>query len=70
MKPDVFGARSTLTTSQGPVTFFRLSALAKAGVAPGLDHLPCSIKILLEAVLRSGRVVFQSGECVVVSGKE
>ena len=53
MKPDVFGARSTLTTSQGPVTFFRLSALAKAGVAPGLDHLPCSIKILLEAVLRS-----------------
>ncbi|MBI4842516.1 MAG: aconitate hydratase, partial [candidate division NC10 bacterium] len=61
MKPDVFGARSTLTTSQGPVTVFRLRALEKAGLASGIDRLPFSIKILLEAVLRSvdGELVTQ-----------
>ncbi len=53
MKPDVFGARGTFETGQGPVTFYRLSALERAGVAPGLDRMPFSIKVLLEAVLRS-----------------
>jgi aconitate hydratase len=53
MKRDVFGARGTFETGHGPVTLFRLDALEKAGIAPGLDCLPFSIKILLEAVLRS-----------------
>jgi len=53
MKADVFGARGTLATSQGPVTIYRLSPLEKAGLASGLDRMPFSIKILLEAVLHS-----------------
>ena len=53
MARDAFGARGSLETGQGPVTIFRLSALHKAGVAPGLERLPFSIKILLESVLRS-----------------
>jgi aconitate hydratase A / 2-methylisocitrate dehydratase len=53
MKTDAFGARSTLDTGFGRATIYRLAALAKAGVAPGLDRLPFSIKVLLEAVLRS-----------------
>ncbi len=53
MKSDVFGARETFQTAQGPATLFRLSALEKAGIALGLDHLPFAIRILLEAVLRS-----------------
>ncbi len=53
MKADVFGARGTLDTTQGKVTTYRLAALKKAGLAPGLDRMPFSIKILLEAVLRS-----------------
>ncbi len=53
MKPDAFGARGTLQTSQGPITIYRLEALERAGIAPGLSRMPFSIKILLEAVLRS-----------------
>ncbi|HSB68103.1 MAG TPA: aconitate hydratase AcnA [Candidatus Methylomirabilis sp.] len=53
MKSDAFGARAALQTEHGPVTLFRLGALQKAGLAPGLDRLPFSIKILLEAVLRN-----------------
>ena len=53
MASDVFGARGTLDTGHGTVTIYRLSALAKAGLAPGLDRMPFSIKILLEAVLHS-----------------
>ncbi len=53
MKADVFGARGTLDTTQGKVTTYRLAALKNAGLAPGLDRMPFSIKILLEGVLRS-----------------
>ena len=53
MKTDVFGARSSFDTGFGRATIYRLDALAKAGVAPGLARLPFSIKVLLEAVLRS-----------------
>jgi aconitate hydratase len=53
MKTDAFGARSTLDTGFGRATIYRLSALEKAGVAPGLARLPFSIKVLLEAVLRN-----------------
>jgi aconitate hydratase len=53
MKTDVFGARSTFDTGAGQARIYRLSALEKAGVAPGLDRMPFSIKVLLESVLRS-----------------
>ena len=53
MKTDVFGARSSFDTGFGRATIYRLDALEKAGVAPGLVRLPFSIKVLLEAVLRS-----------------
>jgi aconitate hydratase len=53
MKADIFGARGTLATTHGPVVMYRLGTLQKAGLAPGLDRMPFSIKILLEAVLRS-----------------
>jgi aconitate hydratase len=53
MQSNVFGSRGSLNTSHGAVTIYRLSALGKAGLAPGLDRMPFSIKILLEAVLRS-----------------
>ncbi len=44
-----FGARTKL----GDHYIFRLDRLAKTGVAPNLDRLPFSIKILLEALLRN-----------------
>jgi aconitate hydratase len=53
MKTDTFGARSTLETGSGRAAIYRLDALEKAGVAPGLSRLPFSIKVLLEAVLRN-----------------
>ena len=53
MKTDAFGARSTLDTGFGRATIYRLDTLEKAGVAPGLARLPFSIRVLLEAVLRS-----------------
>jgi len=53
MQSDIFGARGTLDTGHGSVTLYRLSALARAGLAPGLNRMPFSIKILLEAVLHS-----------------
>ncbi|HTU02672.1 MAG TPA: aconitate hydratase AcnA [Candidatus Sulfotelmatobacter sp.] len=53
MKSDAFGVQETLQTGAGPVTIFRLEKLERAGVVPALTRLPFSIKILLEAVLRS-----------------
>jgi aconitate hydratase len=53
MKTDVFGARSTFATAEGPAVIYRLSALEKAGVCPAPGKLPFSIKVLLEAVLRN-----------------
>jgi len=53
MKRDVFGARQSFDTGQGTAALYRLDALAAAGLAPGLDRLPFSIKVLLEAVLRN-----------------
>ncbi|MHC4611280.1 MAG: aconitate hydratase AcnA, partial [Planctomycetota bacterium] len=47
-----FGARSTLETRGGTVQVFRLDALTRAGIAD-LDHLPYSIKVLLESILRN-----------------
>src|SRR5687768_9038193 len=53
MKRDVFGARQKFDTGRGTATLYRLDALASRGVAPGLDRLPFSIKVILEAVLRN-----------------
>jgi aconitase A len=49
---DPFGARATLATPAGPVVIHRLDRLAaKLGVA--IDRLPFSIRVMLEAALRS-----------------
>jgi len=49
--PNSFGARSILTTDEGPFTCYSLSLLEKAGFS-GIDRLPYSIRILLENLLR------------------
>jgi aconitate hydratase len=46
---NTFGARAKL----GDHYIFRLDRLAKTGVAPDLERLPFSIKILLESLLRN-----------------
>ncbi|MCX7839392.1 MAG: aconitate hydratase AcnA [Anaerolineae bacterium] len=48
-KKNTFGTR----TQFGDYTIYRLDHLAKTGVAPNLDRLPFSIRILLEALLRN-----------------
>ncbi len=55
---NAFGARATLSGGDWTVAYYRLDALAKAGLAD-LDRLPVTVKILLENVLRrlDGRVV-------------
>ncbi|MBI5876066.1 MAG: aconitate hydratase AcnA [Chloroflexi bacterium] len=37
----------------GDLTYYRLDALQKSGVAPNLDRLPFSIRVMLENVLRN-----------------
>ena len=53
MTHDVFGARDTFETGHGQAVLYRLSTLERRGVATGLARMPFSIKVLLEAVLRS-----------------
>jgi aconitate hydratase len=53
MKTDAFGARARLDTGLGRAVVYRLDALEKAGLAPGLGRMPFSIKVLLESVLRN-----------------
>ena len=49
-----FDVLKTFATGAGPGgTFYSLPALAESGVAPGLDRLPISIRIVLESVLRN-----------------
>ncbi|MCH7875372.1 MAG: aconitate hydratase AcnA [Gemmatimonadetes bacterium] len=52
MPTNPFDSRATLELADGPATFFRLDALAKAGIAE-LDRLPFSIRVLLENLLRN-----------------
>jgi aconitate hydratase len=47
-----FGARDTFKTNQGTVGIYRLSKLEDAGLG-SMSRLPYSIRILLEAVLRT-----------------
>jgi aconitate hydratase len=53
LRSDPFGASAILAAADGPVTIHRLRALESQGLAPGLDRMPFSIKVLLEAVLRN-----------------
>jgi aconitase A len=48
---DVFGARSTLDSNKGPVTYYRLDALSKQGTQD-IHRLPYTVRILLENLLR------------------
>ncbi len=48
---DYFGARDALKTSYGEHVIYRLDRLADHGLAQ-LDHLPFSIRVMLESVLR------------------
>ncbi len=49
VKQNSFGARATL----GDHVIYRLDQLAQTGVAPNLERLPFSIRILLESLLRN-----------------
>jgi aconitate hydratase len=49
---DPFGARDTFETGSGPVALYRLARLEDAGLTR-VDALPYSIRVLLEAALRS-----------------
>ncbi|MBE0523376.1 MAG: aconitate hydratase AcnA [Methanosarcinales archaeon] len=51
MGTDIFGARGTLETSNGPIAIYRLDKLEKLGLG-NISQLPYSIKILLESLLR------------------
>jgi aconitate hydratase len=53
LKTDPFGAAGPLSTADGDATIYRLRSLTERGIAPGLDRMPFSIKVLLEAVLRN-----------------
>ncbi|MEO8358534.1 MAG: aconitate hydratase AcnA [Vicinamibacteria bacterium] len=62
MKKDSFGSRAKLQTKGGSYSIYRLDALKKAGVAPNLETLPFSIRVVLEAILRNvdGELVNES----------
>jgi len=51
MVGDPFNARATLKTSQGEYSYYRLDKLEADGLTH-LDHLPFSIRIMLENLLR------------------
>lgn len=58
MTSDLFRARKSIPTQQGPVDLFSLKVLEDEGLVE-LNRLPFSIRILLEAVLRGvdGRLI-------------
>ena len=61
---DPFGARSTLTTTQGnTVAYYRLQALEDRGITK-LDRLPVTIRILLENILRNAGSEYASPDMV------
>jgi aconitate hydratase len=50
-RADPFGAKTTLETAAGKVTFYRIGRLAEHGVSDP-SRLPFSIRVLLENLLR------------------
>ena len=71
MSVDPFGARTAL--GPGLPSYYRLSALAERGAAPGLDlaKLPVTVKILLENVLRNagGGIVTEADVAALAAWK-
>ena len=55
---DLFNARSSFETSEGKVSFYRLSKLEEEGIG-NISRLPFSIRIILENLLRNcdGKIV-------------
>jgi aconitate hydratase len=51
MEKSVFGVEKTLKTALGNLTYFSLEELEKQGTG-NVSRFPCTIKILLEAILR------------------
>ena len=49
---DHFGARSTLDTAEGTVTYYRLGRLEEIGAA-NLQSMPYCTRIILESLLRN-----------------
>jgi aconitate hydratase len=65
---DPFSARATLDLAEGHATYVRLATLEEAGLVQ-LDHLPFSIRILLENVLRhAGNGVVSEEHVKAVAG--
>jgi aconitate hydratase len=52
VRPDPFGARATLSSARGELTYYRLDAIANE-LATDLEHLPFTVKVMLENVLRN-----------------
>jgi len=50
-RSDLFGARVTFETDEGPADLYRLRALQENGVIE-IDRLPFAIRVMLEGVLR------------------
>src|SRR5579871_901656 len=48
-----FGARATFACGERTLGIHRLLHLASTGIAPALDRLPYSIRVLLESLLRN-----------------
>ncbi|MDP3064341.1 MAG: aconitate hydratase AcnA [Chloroflexota bacterium] len=67
-KRDPFGAKSTLATPGGTVTYYSLEALAKRTGAT-LDTLPYSIRVLMECVLRNCDGVLVKEEDVLAAAR-
>src|SRR6185503_20012601 len=68
MATNPFGSLDTLALPEGKTSIYRLSALAKQGVAD-IDRLPFSIRILLENVLRHvGNGVVTERHAAAVAG--
>jgi len=51
-KRNIFGAKSKLDTSRGPITIYRLDRLELEGLGT-ISNLPYSIRVLLESLLRN-----------------
>jgi aconitate hydratase len=47
------GARASLQTAGGALTYFRLASLAEQGLSSSIDRLPVTIKVLLESLVRN-----------------
>ena len=47
------GARASLETAGGALTYYRLASLTEQGLASSIDRLPITIKVLLESLIRN-----------------